>query len=121
MAAGGKLWVCGNPISTAGVKEDSVSAMVEFGDFIESSPNKKGHGKVQIRVELEAGAELSLSQQFDSNGTWVLVKKLTAAAKRSYYLATLPRRCDHFKIKLEGTGVWRLYSLVRESYIGSEL
>ena len=63
------------------VKEDSVSAMVEFGDFIESSPNKKGHGKVQIRVELEAGAELSLSQQFDSNGTWVLVKKLTAAAK----------------------------------------
>ena len=121
MAAGGKLWVCGNPISATGVKEDSVSAMVEFGDFIESSPNKKGHGKVQIRVELEAGAELSLSQQFDSNGTWVLVKKLTATAKRSYYLSTLPRRCDHFKIKLEGTGVWRLYSLVRESYIGSEL
>ena len=49
------------------------------------------------------------------------MKKLTAAAKRSYYLSTLPRRCDHFKIKLEGTGVWRLYSLVRESYIGSEL
>ena len=41
--------------------------------------------------------------------------------KRSFYLPIIPRRSDHFRIRFSGTGGWRLYSLVRESYSGSEL
>jgi len=46
---------------------------------------------------------------------------LTATAKRSFYLPIIPRRSDHFRIKIKGTGGWRLYSLVRENYSGSEV
>jgi hypothetical protein len=49
------------------------------------------------------------------------VKELTTTRKRSYYLPVVPRRCDHFRLKIEAEGDWRLYSLVRESYSGSEL
>ena len=59
--------------------------------------------------------------QFDSDGVLEPVSSLEAAAKRSYYLPIIPRRADHYRLKLEGTGACRVYSLVREFYSGSEL
>ncbi|MFR5421452.1 MAG: hypothetical protein ACLTG4_05485 [Oscillospiraceae bacterium] len=38
---------------------------------------------------------------------------MTAGAKRSFTLPVLPRRCDHFRLRLTGTGAWRLLSLTR--------
>ena len=97
------------------------TSMAEFADFVENSPNKKGTGKLQMRVELDAGAEVKIEMQFDSDGVWRLVDKLEATVKRSFYLPIIPRRSDHYQIRLTGTGDWKLYSLVRENYNGSEL
>jgi hypothetical protein len=74
-----------------------------------------------MRVELEAGATLAVKMMFDSDSEWRHVAKLTTEKKRSYYLPIIPRRCDHFRIRLEGVGEWRLYSLTREHYSGSEI
>ena len=49
------------------------------------------------------------------------VKELKTTVKRSFYLPVVPRRADHVRLKLEGEGMWRLYSLTREAYSGSEL
>ena len=38
---------------------------------------------------------------------------VAAGAKRSVTLPVLPRRCDHFRLRLTGTGTWRLLSLAR--------
>lgn len=116
------VWMGGN-IRTIpnGTKEEAVASMVEWGDFVESDPNKKGVSKLQLRIELDEGASFALYVQYDSSGEWEQVKMLTAARKRSYYLPVIPRRCDHFRLKAEAVGDWRLYSLVRESYSGSEM
>lgn len=120
--ADGTVWMGGN-IRTVpdGEKEETIFSMVEWGDFIESDPNKKGVSKLQLRMELDEGATFNLYIQYDSNGEWVLVKQLQAARKRSYYLPVVPMRCDHFRLRVEAVGEWRLYSLVRESYSGSEM
>lgn len=94
---------------------------VEFGDFTEADPNKKGVSKLHLRMELEEGAMVDILLQFDSNGVWHNVRSLTAGRKRSYYLPIVPRRCDHFRIKIKGFGQWRLFSLAKECYSGSEL
>ena len=76
----------------------------------------------QLRVELEYGAELTVKTQFDSDGVWRTVKSLVGTdPKRSYYLPIVPRRCDHYRVKLEGSGECRIYSMTREYYAGSEL
>lgn len=127
LAADGKLWLCGNPRSPSGTQESAVQSVVEFADFTEdaSAPkygaNKKGIGKIQLRVELDTGATLQIQIKLDSEATWTDVKTLTAEKKRSYYLPIVPRRCDHFRIRLIGSGDWKLYALTRESYSGSEL
>lgn len=123
LAADGKLWMNGNPRSIPqGAQEElPVQAFVEFGDFAEGNPNKKGTGKLQIRMELDEGASVKVSMLFDSLGSWMDVAALTAAKKRSYYLPIIPRRSDHFRIRISGTGDWKIYSIVRENYSGSEL
>lgn len=119
----GKLWLNGNArtVPQGAEAETVVESWAEFGDFVENDPNKKGTAKIQVRIELDAGAIVGIYMQFDSSGTWTEIKTLTAAEKRSYYIPIIPRRSDHFKIRIDGTGGWRLYSLVRESYSGSEL
>ena len=121
--AAGNLWMNGNARSVpeGALRESEVASMAEFGDFVEDSPNKKGMSKLQVRMELDAGACVEIAMQFDSDGAWRPVSVLKATAKRSFYLPIVPRRCDHFRIRITGTGGWRLYSLTRESYSGSEL
>lgn len=122
MDADGQVWVTGNirEVPKGATSEGAVEGMVEFADFVEANPNKKGTSRLQLRMDLEEGAEVTVSVQFDSDGVWHHVETLTASVKRSFVLPILPRRSDHFRIRLLGKGQWHLYSLVRESYIGSD-
>ncbi len=123
LGSDGKLWLNGNARTApqGAVAEPIVESWAEFGDFTENDPNKKGISKIQVRMELDAGATVQLHMQFDSDGIWQQIKSLTAHTKRSYYIPIIPRRSDHFKIRISGAGSWRLHSLVRESFSGSEL
>ncbi len=137
----GEIWITGNtqnPPEEA-EPEKSVPWEAEFGDFVEDSPDKKGISKVQIRLELEEGASATVWMLFDTTGEWLKVAELPANVyhkgissasggeasgphlKRSYYLPIVPRRADHYRLKLEGTGTCRVHSIAREYYRGSEL
>lgn len=120
--AAGKLWHNGGAghIPEGAVPEFGPFSWAEFGDFVEGDPNRKGVSKLQLRIELDDGAMADVMIQFDSDGIWRKVKTLTAYKKRSYYLPIVPRRCDHFRIKIYAQGGWKLHSMVRESYSGSE-
>ena len=146
--SGGELWMLTSAGKLTGLglaaapngaaAETGMLSFVETGDFTDAfsarggsnSPNRKGTSKLQIRGELGTGASLTIKIRFDSgragspsdtDGSWETVKTLTATVKRSWYLPIIPRRNDHFRLRFEGVGEWRLYSLVRENYSGSEI
>lgn len=101
----GEVWIAGNvqnaPEST---EEETVAWSAEFGDFTENDPNKKGVSKLQLRMELEEGAEVQVYLKFDG-GEWLKVdEKLCEAKKRSYYLPIVPRRGDHSPAEAGGQG-----------------
>lgn len=125
----GNLWLGGNAetVPAGATAESSVQSMAEFSDFTDYSSytsrygaNKKRTPKLLLRIELEEGATVQVDIQYDSCGTWTAVRTLsTQTEKRSYYLPLIPHRCDHYRLRLTGTGMWRLYSLAREDYNGS--
>ena len=120
----GEIWIAGNirEAPEEAEEEEPVSWWAEFGDFTEDDPNKKGVSKLQLRLELDEGATAEVYLQFDTDGAWMKVGgTLEAGVKRSCYLPIIPRRGDHYRLKLAGTGGCRIYSLVREYYSGSEL
>lgn len=94
-------------------------SMVEFGDFTEQSMNRKGVGELQVRSVVEEGGSLNISVQYDSDGQWRCVKRLTATKKQSFSFPVKIKRCDHYRIKVEGTGYWELRGLAKEFYVGS--
>ena len=120
--ASGEIWAesaatCDYPAADEGI----MPWHVQFADWTDDDPNRKGLAKIQIRLELMPGASISIYMMFDSDGVWRKVKGVVPpAVKRSYYMAITPRRADHYKIKFEGTGECRVHSLVRERYSGSE-
>lgn len=122
VSTSGELW------SDEGMDE-TVSWYMETADWTEDvsdapqyGANKKGTGKVQLRMVLGEYSTCTVSMQFDSDGVWREVKSFrTENVKRSFYLPIIPRRNDHFRIRIEGTGHYELYSLSRESYKGSAI
>jgi len=119
--AEGDMWAGGNPRNKQGEEEREIESMVEFADFYEGGAENSITAKILMRMEAEAGAEIEIQFQYDSIGAWKTAAKLTPHKKRSYYLPLIPRRCDHFRIRVIGKGSWKIYSLVRESYKGSAL
>ncbi len=101
--------------------EGAFESCAEFGDFIENSSDEKGISKVQMRLSMEPGSEITVYVKFDSEEEWRKVSTVQAPKKRSFVLPIIPRRCDHWRIRIEGEGQWILYSLSREFYHGSDL
>jgi hypothetical protein len=121
MALSDGIWVIGNPDAPSGsTAETSVAWSYETNDITDGI-DKKEIKKLLLRAEIETGAALKLEIKYDSGSTWITVKQLTAAVKQSYYLPVLPRRCDHFRLKISGTGAVTLHSLARETSHGSPL
>lgn len=121
LGADGRMWLIGRvreaPADT--VREGAVEWMAEWADFIEESASKKHIAKLLLRMELGDGTEVRISMRFDG-GEWEEIAVMAAEKKRSYYLPIIPRRCDHFALRLDGIGEFRLHSLVREIARGSE-
>lgn len=97
----------------------AMSSMVEFGDFYEQSLDRKTTSRLQMRVVLEAGAELRIAIQYDSEGVWRPVKTLRATEKMSFSYPVKIRRCDHYRLRLEGSGYWEVQSMARAYRIGT--
>lgn len=100
-------------------EEQSITSFAEFGDITMSEPNRKAVSKVQLRLWTDGTLTVKLSYD---GGAWQTVRQIEGdEAKTSVYLPVIPRRCDYFRIRLEGTGQWRLYSMAIEHYIGSAI
>ena len=100
--------------------DEEIHWMCEFGDFVEGSPYQKGVTKLLIRMELEKNAKARVWIQYDSGPKWEKVGDIRGeGGKRSCYLPIQHRRCDHFRLKLEGVGGAKIHSITREYYVGS--
>ena len=101
-------------------QEGTIAAAAELGDITMQTMNRKSVHRVQLRLVIEANTTVTVAIQYDSNGTWHTVKELAAQTKQSVYLPILPRRCDHFRLRITGNGAWKIFGLGLDLRQGSE-
>jgi len=101
--------------------EDSVSWMVETGLVGMAMPDMKYISKLLIRMSLEHGSRVDVRIQYDSIGEWEQVCNMEVTSLRSFYVPVRPRRCDHFRIRIEGNGAGRIYSITKTIEQGSDV
>jgi hypothetical protein len=69
--------------------------------------------RLLMRMSLEAGSSVEVSIQYDSVGDWEQVCQMSVTSLRSFSVPVRLRRCDHFRIRIEGEGDGRIYSITK--------
>ena len=100
--------------------EKKVPWMVETGLIGMAMPDMKYISKLLVRMSLEEGASVKVMIQYDSIGDWEKVCEMTATSLRSFSVPIRPRRCDHFRLHIEGLGDGRIYSITKTIEQGSD-
>ena len=95
--------------------------MVETGLVGMAMPDMKYISKLLIRMSLEYGSRVDVRIQYDSIGEWEQVCNMEVTSLRSFYVPVRPRRCDHFRIRIEGNGAGRIYSITKTIEQGSDV
>lgn len=117
----GKLWFIGSsvfaPISSA--KESPFAWYMQTGEMVEQSPNRKRVQRVEIRVELFDGSNVDVSIKFDDE-EFQPVKTIDSPGMYSVLCPVVPRRCDHYAVRLDGFGDAYIHALTRYVEVGSE-
>ena len=120
LGADGNMWLDGRSRPVSGTPEGNFESIVEFNDFVDKSSDRKGYLTFQMRMELDEGTNMQLYMRLDS-GQWEKISDMTASRKKTFLIPIVPRRCDHIRLKIVATGMWRLWALTRNRYTGSEL
>jgi len=81
-------------------------------------PDNKYVSNITMRLQVEKVFRVYM--QYDSSGVWEKVLDINQIKKRSLTIPIRVRRCDHFKIRFEGTGAFRLFSYAKTIEQGSE-
>ena len=100
---------------------EAVKWMVETGEIGITSPDMKYISKLTVRLSLDVGAEVRLLAQYDLMDDWDEVCVLNGTSLRSFSIPIRPRRCDHMKLRIEGVGNAKIYSITKTIEQGSEL
>ena len=109
--------VCGSGTLEAA----AVSWLAETGVIGTDSPDKKYISRLSVRMSLVTGTTVKFFMQYDSSGTWTEVSAMTGTSLRSFSLTLRPKRCDHFKLKITGTGECNIYSVTKTIEEGSDV
>ena len=101
-------------------ESDPVEWYCESGNIGFSTPDSKYISKLQIRMVAPVGSHVSLYAQYDSDGYWEYIGGLDGTSLRAFTIPFMPRKCDHFKIRIEGKGECKIYSMSKVMLEGGE-
>ena len=98
-----------------------VEWMVQTGEIGISSPDMKYISRITVRMSMDIGSEVRFYAQYDFSEEWEHLFSMQGTSLRSFSLPIRPKRCDHMKLRIEGEGMVKIYSITKTIEQGSEL
>ena len=100
---------------------DPIKWMAESGVIGCSSPDKKYVSRLTVRMSLDIGSTVSFYVQYDSCGEWEHLFTMKGTNLSSFSVPVKPKRCDHFRLRIEGEGDAKVYSITKVIEQGSDV
>ena len=85
------------------------------------SPDKKYISRMDVRMSLQVGTRVIFSAEYDSSGVWEHLFTMAGTNLRSFAVPIRPRRCDHLRLRIEGQGEAKIYSICKTIEQGSDV
>lgn len=83
--------------------------------------DKKALASLSVRIKVALGTRVRFYAEYDSSGCWEPICSFVGAGTKVVNMPIIPRRCDHFRIKIEGEGPATLFSICKTIEEGTEL
>lgn len=107
-------------LGSANPSGEKVNWMCETGIIGTDSPDYKYISKLNVRMMLDIDAKAYFSIEYDSSGTWEQLFTMSGASLRSFTVPIRPQRCDHMRIRIEGIGNAKIFSITKTIEQGSD-
>ena len=101
--------------------EDLFDWMLQTGDIGIQLPEAKYVSGLIVRMLLEEGGTISFYAMYDFEEDWIHICTIPSTKLQSIELPIRPRRCDHLRLRIEGTGGAKIYSITKKIEKGSVL
>ena len=85
------------------------------------TPDKKYISRLDIRMSLKVGTRVYFYVEYDSTGKWEHLFTMTGMNLQSFTVPVRPKRCDHLRLRINGNGEAKIYSIAKTIEQGSEL
>lgn len=126
---GGDLWfwradtqsLCTVKGTEGELEAEDIEWFAETGIIGYSTHDAKYVGNLQLRIMLPVGSSVQFYIEYDSDGYMELKGSIEGKSFRAFTIPIIPRRCDHFRIRITGTGPCRIYSFSKILEQGGEI
>lgn len=98
-----------------------INWMAESGIIGTDLPDKKYISRLDVRMKLTVGTRVYFYIEYDSCGQWEHLFTMTGIKLQSFPISIRPRRCDHMKIRIEGDGEAKIFSICKTIEQGSDV
>ena len=98
-----------------------VKWLAETGIIGTDSPDKKYISRLDVRMSISLGTSVDFYIQYDSDEQWDMLFSVDGHSLRSFTIPVRPHRCDHFRLRMEGNGPAKVYSICKNIEQGSEV
>lgn len=105
---------------TVGEEEGPVKWSVTTGVIGYNTVEQKYVSRFNIRMKLPKGSSADMFIEYDSDGVWNHCGHMNGVGTNTFMLPVRPKRCDHFRFRIEGTGDVRVYSISKIFEAGSD-
>lgn len=106
---------------TGNAYESSVKWSAETGIIGTDSPDKKYVSRIDVRFSIDIGSKVSIYAEYDSLGAWEHVLTMEGKSLRTFAIPVRPKRCDHLRLKIEGSGEAKIFSICKTIAQGSDV
>ena len=102
-------------------EDKPIKWMATTGLIGTDSPDKKYISRLVVRLLVPIGTRVYCSIEYDSCGGWEQLFTMSGTSLRTFSIPIRPKRCDHLRLKIEGEGDCKIYSICKTIEQGSDL
>ena len=95
------------------IEEEPVRWYAETGIIGLETTDAKYLTKLVLKMRLEAGASVRVSVQYDSSGIWKQIMATETPRLKTVPMSIIPMRCDHMRLRLDGVGDCKVFSITK--------
>jgi hypothetical protein len=83
-------------------------------------PDKKYLSRMDVRMMLNVGARVTFYAEYDSSGEWEHLFTMNGVKLQTFAVPIRAKRCDHMRLKIEGYGDAKIFSICKTTEQGSD-